>query len=242
MSKHGSASIALLLSDGVSLLGSKPKDISSEHASRIEDSAGLGDAWGAALATGMQSASLAIGEAFYDAGTGLTHEHYQASPGVSRIVCYGFEGDALGAAFVGHAGTITTKYKVLSKLGDLTKAGVEYVISGARDEGVILCPLRTADADFDTEATSVDHGASTSNGGVAYQQVTDFDSLDGYVGAVLHSADDSTYAELVAFADVTSGPEAQRVEVSGTVNRYLAYEGDLDGSGELTVWAGFARS
>jgi hypothetical protein len=35
---------------------------------------------------------------------------------------------------------------------------------------------------------------------------------------------------------------AQRVAVAGTVNRHLAIDGNVTGSGSVTVWCGFARS
>jgi hypothetical protein len=86
--------------------------------------------------------------------------------------------------------------------------------------------------------------SSTVNGGAGYQEVTAFSGFTGFIGKVRHSADDTTYADLAVFTNVTSGPNAQRVAVAAgtTVNRYLCYDGDVTGSGSITAMAMFART
>lgn len=86
--------------------------------------------------------------------------------------------------------------------------------------------------------------ASTVNGGGAYQQVGAFTGFTGYVGKIRHSADDTTYADLATFTNVTSAYNGQRVAVAAgtTVNRYLCHDGDVTGSGSLDVCSGFART
>jgi hypothetical protein len=83
--------------------------------------------------------------------------------------------------------------------------------------------------------------ANSTGGGIGFQQVTAFSGFTGYVGKVRDSADDVTYADLVTFANVTSAPAAEAVTVSGTVDRYLAADGNVTGSGSVTVFIGFAR-
>lgn len=242
MAKFGSSSIAVLLSQGVSLLPLKAKDISTEVESHQADTTGLGDAWPESTPTGMQKATLTVGEGYYDTDTAGLHDHLRTTQGTSRVVCYAFEGDTIGQPFVGHTGAFGAKYKVLAKVGDLTKAQVEYVITGQRDEGVILQSTATKTADWNTEgADSVDNGASSSNGGAAYLHVTAFSGFSGFVAKVRHSADDVTYADLATFANVTAAPAAERVTVAGTVNRHLAVDGNVTGTGSITCWLGFAR-
>jgi len=242
MAKYGSAQVGPILVDGVSLLPAKPKDLSTEHEARQEDTTGLGDAWPEHTPTGMQTAALTIGEGFYDTETGNTHEAFKSGGGTARIMVYGLQGDTIGQPFYGHAGVFSVVYKVLAKLGDLTKSAVTYLCSGARDEGVILQSTVTKTADWNTEgADSVDNAASSSAGGVGYLQVTAATGFTGNVIKIRHSADDVTYADLITFANqVTVG--AQRVTVAGTVNRHLAIDGNVTGSGSVTVWCGFARN
>jgi hypothetical protein len=83
---------------------------------------------------------------------------------------------------------------------------------------------------------------STVNGGVGFQQVSAFSGFTGYVGKIQDSADDVTYADLATFANVTSGPTAETVTVTGTVDRYLSHDGNITGSGSITAFSGFART
>lgn len=86
--------------------------------------------------------------------------------------------------------------------------------------------------------------ASTVNGGAGYQEVTAFSGFTGVIGKIRHSADETTYADLAVFTNVTTAPNAQRVAVAPgtTVNRYLCYDGAVSGAGSITVFGGFCRS
>ena len=83
--------------------------------------------------------------------------------------------------------------------------------------------------------------SSTVNGAVGYQSISAFSGFTGFVGTLRHSADDSTYADLIVFANVTSGPTAERLTAAGTVNRYLCFDGNVTGSGSITPFAGLKR-
>jgi hypothetical protein len=86
---------------------------------------------------------------------------------------------------------------------------------------------------------------STQAGGAAYLQVTAL-SLGGYtnvVAKVRHSADDSSYVDLVTFAAKTA-IGSERATVAGTVYRHLASSWAFTGSGSnpsVTFMVGFAR-
>lgn len=84
---------------------------------------------------------------------------------------------------------------------------------------------------------------STVNGGVGYQAISAYAGFSATVGKVRHSADDTTYADLVTFADLgsTYTPTGQRVTVAGTINRYLCASGAVTGSGSVTPFQGFCR-
>lgn len=85
--------------------------------------------------------------------------------------------------------------------------------------------------------------ASTVNGGAGYQQISAFSGFTGFVGNIRHSADDTTYADLVTFTNVTAWPAAEEMVVAAgtTVNRYLCFNGDVTGTGSITPFAGFSR-
>lgn len=84
--------------------------------------------------------------------------------------------------------------------------------------------------------------ANSPNGAVGYLQVSAFSGFTGFVGKLRDSADDSTYADLITFTNVTSGPTAQRVSVTGTVDRYVCFDGDVTGTGSITVFSGLSRT
>lgn len=71
-----------------------------------------------------------------------------------------------------------------------------------------------------TAGTDLSNGASTSFGGQAYLQLTVFTGTDVTV-KVQHSADNSTWTDLITFTEVTAAPAAQRLAVTGTVDEYV---------------------
>jgi hypothetical protein len=78
-------------------------------------------------------------------------------------------------------------------------------------------------------------------GGVGYLQCTAFSGFSGVVPKIMHSPDDSTYATLITFATLAAiGKE--RKTVTGTIDRYLSFNGDVTGSGSITLFGGLARN
>lgn len=118
-------------------------------------------------------------------------------------------------------------------------------INGERTVTVISAT--TFSVAVDTSAGAAGTGgsfvrANSSNGAVGYQQVTALSGFTGFVGKLRDSADDTTYADLIAFANVTSAPGKERATVAGVVDRYCSFDGDVTGSGSITVFAGLART
>lgn len=118
-------------------------------------------------------------------------------------------------------------------------------INGERTVTVISAT--TFSVPVDTSAGAAGTGgsfvrANTSFGAVGYLQVSAFSGFSGFVGKIRDSADDTTYADLISFTNVTSAPTAQRV-TNGVevVDRYLSVNGDVTGSGSITVFVGLAR-
>lgn len=83
--------------------------------------------------------------------------------------------------------------------------------------------------------------ASTVAGGTGYLQVSAFSGFSGFVGTINDSPDDSTYASLIAFDDMTAIGK-QRKTVAGTVDRYLAFNGNVTGTGSIKPFCGFCRN
>jgi len=84
--------------------------------------------------------------------------------------------------------------------------------------------------------------ANSASGGVGYLAVSDCSGFTNFVGKIRDSADDTTYADLITFTDNVAAPFAERIEVSGTVDRYLCFDGNVTGTGSVTAFCGFSRS
>lgn len=78
------------------------------------------------------------------------------------------------------------------------------------------------DVQYITMPGVLDNGSSTAFGAQAYYQLTSFTGTDITV-KIQHSADNATWADLVAFTQATTTNQFQRVSVSNTttVNRYV---------------------
>ena len=89
------------------------------------------------------------------------------------------------------------------------------------------------------------NSASTANGGGAFIIVTSASGTSPTLDAkITHSADNSTYADLVTFTQATSATsEVKAVAKGTTVNRYLKVEYTVGGSTpSFAVIIGFGRN
>lgn len=122
-------------------------------------------------------------------------------------------------------------------------SGSDADINGERVATVITTTTFSVPVDATTSAgtggTMV--RADSANGAVGYLQVTAASGFTNFVCKIQDSPDDSSYADLITFADDVSGPYAQRVAAAGDVDRYLAVDGDITGSGSITVCVICAR-
>lgn len=243
MAKYGPHQVGFLLVGGFSLLGADVTEVSGpDQEALLEETTGLGAAYPTHAGTGLRKGTFGH-QGFYDDTTGSVNEALlTGSQQVAHVVCLGPFGNTIGLKFWGLAGAIAGKYSRPVKRGELHKGVGDYTVTGAVEEGVILQHVTAKTVDWNTEgAESVDNGASSANGGAGYQQVPAFTGFTGFVGKIRHSADDVTYADLITFTNVTLINNAQRITAAGTVNRHLAYDGNVTGSGSIQVMAGFAR-
>lgn len=84
--------------------------------------------------------------------------------------------------------------------------------------------------------------ANTLAGGVGYHLVSALSGFTSYVARMRDSADNVTFADLVVFTNVTTAPSAERVTVAGTIDRYLSFVGEVDGTGSVKPFAGLKRN
>jgi hypothetical protein len=150
------------------------------------------------------------------------------------------EGDTLGApAFF--AATDLESFEVESEVDDRVQVSLEAAADTTVDFGVSLHALGAETAD--TDHTSVDQVAATTNGGAAILHVTSVSASDSVVVKVQHSVDDSVWADLLTFTSA-SAAGSERVETAQgvTVNRYVRASTDVTGSSvSISYQMNFAR-
>jgi len=111
----------------------------------------------------------------------------------------------------------TPRYDVKQVTSGVVGTSAQFDADGPIDVGRWLHALAAETGGGDS--ASVDNGATTSNGGVANLHVTAFAGTSVTV-KVQHSADNSSFADLIAFTAV-AGATSQQLAVSGTVDRYV---------------------
>lgn len=83
--------------------------------------------------------------------------------------------------------------------------------------------------------------ADSANGAVGHLHVLACTGFTNFVGKLRDSPDGSTFADLVTFADNVSAPFAEAVEVAGVVDRYVAFDGNVTGTGSVRLLAALCR-
>lgn len=234
--------------DGFDITANNPKGITITHTSETERTDGLGDSAIEYSPVGVTAIELTVDGGLWDTTTNYIHTAMATSlptaPTASaRVVSLGFAGKTIGVPCMG-ATEFQGSYTVLAEQDGLQKANAEYTMTGALDSGMkhVILESATKTADWNTESSSVDNAASSSAGGTGYLQVTAMSGFSAFVAKIRDSTNDSSWADLITFADQGSTIGAERAEVSGTVDRYLSVAGNVTGSGSITCFISFIRN
>lgn len=134
-----------------------------------------------------------------------------------------------------------TSYEVSAPVSDVVSLSGEFQVTGGMRGGVLLAAATAHSAT--TNGSSVDGGASTALGARANLHVTANTRTDTTVIKVQHSADNSTWADLITFTTVATGTTvSQTATASGTVNRYLRATTTIAaGTGSITYTLSLSR-
>ncbi len=177
-----------------------------------------------------------------------------AANAVDEVLTASIGSDTLSAVTVGYDGTTlgnrvtllqakTTSYEVSSPIGDVVSVSYNAQADGGLDQGVSLAALASVSAT--TTGTAHDNAASSTNGGMAQVHVTVNSRSSTSVIKIQHSADNSTFADLITFTTIGIGAttsERSLVASGTTVNRYLRAVATLAaGTGSIKYQVSFAR-
>lgn len=169
-----------------------------------------------AYVAGQRDATLSF-SGFFDGAASAVDPVLSAALANARI----FTLAPAGAAAIGNramlAEAFETGYTVTAPVADAVNISAEAQVSGGVASGVVLANLAARTATGNTTAN--DNAASTAGGAVAHLHCTAFTGTDITI-KVQHSADNSTWVDLITFAQLTAAG-SERASVTGTVNRYL---------------------
>lgn len=125
-------------------------------------------------------------------------------------------------------------------LGDVATIAVSVQPDGPVDWGVVIAAEGAIT--IDTDGTTVDNGAATTNGGVVHLHVTAFSGLTSDSVIVEHSTDNAAWVTLDTFTSVTAvGSERRTIAAGTTVRRYVRIRDDVAGTGSITRMVALAR-
>lgn len=179
-------------------------------------------------------------EGFYDGTIGTVDEALAAALGVPGDSIWNilFPSDVFGGVGRGFL-AVDTKHTTAAPVD-----GVVTLAVGAQSKSGFE-PVKTLHA-MASNGAGTTNGASINNlaaslaGGTGYLQVP-VEVASTATIKIQHSTDDSTWVDLITFTAVTAAPNAQRVEVTGTIRQYLRAQVVATG-GAITSHISFARN
>lgn len=202
---------------------------------------------GANFVPGLMSGTLGLrGPQQADPTTGLTAE-IQGAIGVDngfQATCLP-DGVAIGKPALFVVGD-PSDYSVAATVSDALSMTFSAAADEAVEMGYVLAALQAYTADALT-GTAVDRGAFLSvisgtpqpytvHGGVFAMHVTAYSGFTGVAVKVQHSADSSSWSDLVSFTNVTAVGNQRVIVANGTqINRYIRTSIDVTGTGSVTL-------
>lgn len=173
-------------------------------------------------------------EALFDADSGIGGNADRSDEVLQAALATEFsywvqlvQGDALGNG--GYAvQAIHTSFEVDSPHDDLTTISVSAQSKTGRERGLVLHALGAETST--ANGTGVDNSVGTANGLSGFLQVMARAGAASDTIKIQHSTDNVSFTDLITFTAVSAAHVAERLEVSGTVNRYLRAQWTIGGT------------
>lgn len=173
---------------------------------------------------------------YMDGAAGASHAALSALPTADVIATLLVGPVAVGCPALSQVAKQVNYDPTRATDGQLTFAVNTQSNGSAQEWGIAL----TAGKRTDTSATAgafFDNTAGQSNGAQAYLQVFSFAGTDATVTVTHCTTSGGSYSSLIAFAQVTTAPQAQRVTAAGTVNEFLKVTTTTSGGFSSLVFA-----
>lgn len=189
---------------------------------------------------GLKDATLS-GEGMFDGSDGASDPTLAAALASSSesVWTHYPASDAIGSRGMGIS-CHETSYEVTSPVDDVNQLTVEANSNVGREAIIAHAAHGTVTASGTASAT-VDGAALSTGGGVGYLHAI-FAGTGTFTVKIQDSADDSTYVDLLTFSVVSAGTVAERITVTGDVDRYTRAVHTMAGSGTASFQASFGRS
>lgn len=225
-------------------------DSSVSLENEVSETTAFGDA-NKTFITGLRAGTLSL-SGLWAADTDGSDEELQALLGnaTTPIITVREGSAAIGSrAIIAQANE--TSYAITSPVADVHTISAEFEctpnqvsnLTFALAGGVQLTAGASIAHGSLGNLSSVDNGASSANGGAGTLHVPTNTVNGNTTIKIQHSANNSTWADLISFTVVGSTAKTSEIKaVSGTVNRYLRATASTAGSsGSITFMVAFAR-
>lgn len=157
------------------------------------------------------------------------------------VITLAYDGGVVTGRSCSLAQAKQTSYEIGAPVSDVVSLSGEFQVTGGVRQGIILDGASTISATG--TGTVADNSASTAIGATANLHVTANTRNTNSVIKVQHSADNSTWVDLITFTTVGSTTTtSESLSASGTINRYLRTSSTLtSGTGSLTFTVSISR-
>lgn len=184
--------------------------------------------------TGQKDATSS-GEGFWDGDTGKIDQILAGIKRTEAIYSYYPGGGAANGARGYGFRALRSSYNTQNTLDDAIRFSLASQVSGGEESILSIGGPTTKTATGSTTVLDLGATGSGSDGATIYFHAT---AITGTAVVVVEdSPDNTTWSTLTTLANV-SAVGAQRVEVTGTVNRYIRVTVTLDASESITFQAG----
>jgi hypothetical protein len=211
---------------------------SIEATREVADATGFNQAEKSYVA-GLGDATLSLEGMFDSAVNSIDAVLDEALSADPTIIAVCPQGDTLGNVAYG-VSSAQTKYSIDTSKDAVASLAHEVQSTVGADRLLVHHIIATEVASG--QASSIDNGAATSNGGVGYLEVFAISGISSLSVVVEDSADNSSFATILTFSAVTTSRVAQRVAITGTVRRYTRCRWTFTGTGSAQFWVGFGRN
>lgn len=197
----------------------------------------LGSTWPTNLDTGIRNGELTFADVIYDTDI---NPLFLPLPTTYSIVSACIEGDTAGKRFWGFQSAAVSGGEVQLSPDKMHNIAPEFTVRGEVNVGYVLAPNAARTTDNNTQASSVDMGASATSGH-AFLHVPAISGGGSCLITVQTSTNNSVWVDHTAFAAVTT-TTSQVIALPSTVNQYLAVKWAWTGGSDnsITFFVGVA--